>query len=135
MISSGWKSKHYSVPVEEFVSLVGKSTGMPEATSGVFVPQTTGVVQMKLETPPRYSSKRQPGARVWLTQMERYMKLMCYAPTDWLDVVAMRVEGAASSWVNAVLQDISAGRRPVFHTWARFKEAMVQRFEPVTEVE
>ena len=57
--------------------------------------------------------------------MERYMKLMCYAPTDWLDVLAMRVEGAASSWVNAVLQDISAGRRPVFHTWAQFKEAMV----------
>ena len=26
MISSGWKSKDYSVPVEESVSLVGKST-------------------------------------------------------------------------------------------------------------
>ena len=63
------------------------------------------------------------------------MKLMRYAPTNWLDVVAMRVEGTASSWVNAVLQNISAGRRPVFCTWAQFKEAMVQRFELVTEVE
>ena len=63
------------------------------------------------------------------------MKLMRYAPTDWLDVVAMRVEGAASSCVNVVLQDISAGRRPVFRTWAQFKEAMVQQFEPVTQVE
>ena len=63
------------------------------------------------------------------------MKLTCYAPTNWLDVVAMRVEGATISWVNAVLQDISAGRKPVFHTWAQFKEAMVERFEPVTEVE
>ena len=62
------------------------------------------------------------------------MKLMRYAPTDWLDVVAMRVEGAASSWVNKVLQDISAGRRPVFRTWAQFKEAMAQQFEPVIEV-
>ena len=61
------------------------------------------------------------------------MKLMRYAPTDWLDVVAMRVEGTASSWMNAVLQDISAGRRPVFCTCAQFKEAMVQQFEPVTE--
>ena len=60
---------------------------------------------------------------------------MRYAPTDWIDVVAMRVEGAASSWVNAVLQDISEGRRPVFHTWAQFRDAMVQRFEPVMEVE
>ena len=46
-------------------------------------------------------------------------------PTDWLDVVAMRVEGAASSWVNAVLQDISAGRRPIFCTCVQFKEVMV----------
>ena len=67
--------------------------------------------------------------------MKRYMKLMRYAPTDWLDVVAMRVEGIASSWVNAVLQDISAAHRPVFRTWAQFKEAMVQQFELVTEVE
>ena len=62
------------------------------------------------------------------------MKLMRYAPIDWLDALAMRVEGVASSWVNAVLQDISTGRRPVFRTWAQFKEAMVQWFEPATEV-
>ena len=80
---------------------------------------------MKLEAPLRYSGKKQLGARVWLTQMERYMKLMRYAPTNWLDVVAMRVEGAASSWVNGVLQDVSAGHRPVFRTWAQFRDAMV----------
>ena len=57
------------------------------------------------------------------------------SPTDWLDVVAMRVEGAASSWVNAVLQEISEGRRLVFHRWAQFTDAMVQRLEPVTKVE
>ena len=51
MVSSGWKSKDYSTPVEEFVSLVGKSTGMPETTSGGFAPQTAGVGQMKLEAP------------------------------------------------------------------------------------
>ena len=61
------------------------------------------------------------------------MRLMRYAPTNWLNVVVMGVEGAASSWVNAVLQDISKGRRPVFDTWAQFRDAMVQRFEPVTE--
>ena len=54
MISSGWKSKDYSVLIEESVLLVGKSTGIPEATSGGFVPQTVGVGQMKLEAPPRY---------------------------------------------------------------------------------
>ena len=63
------------------------------------------------------------------------MRLMRYAPTDLLDVVAMRVEGAASSWVNAALQDVAAGRRAVFCTWAQFRDAMVQCFELVTEVE
>ena len=36
------------------------------------------------------------------------MRLMRYTPTDWLDVVAMRVEGMASSWVNAILQDVAS---------------------------
>ena len=57
--------------------------------------------------------------------MERYMKFMRYDPTDWLDVVAMRVEGAASSWVNAVLQDVAVGCRPLFHTWVQFRDPMV----------
>ena len=45
MISLGWKSKDYSVPVEESVSLVGKSTGMVEATLGVSHPRLLGLVK------------------------------------------------------------------------------------------
>ena len=103
MVTSRWKSKDYSAFAEESILLVGKSTGMPETTSGGFAPQTAGVDQMKLEAPTSYYSKRQPRVRVSLTQMELYMQLMRYTPTDWLDVVAMRVEGATSSWVNVVL--------------------------------
>ena len=40
MVTSGWQSKDYSVPIEESVSLVGKSRGMPKTTSGGFVPHT-----------------------------------------------------------------------------------------------
>ena len=64
MVTSGWKSKDYSAPAEESVSLVGKSTVLPETTSGGFAPHTAGVSQMKLEAPPLYSGKRQPAARV-----------------------------------------------------------------------
>ena len=39
MVTLGWKSKDYSAPTEESVSLVGKSTGMLETTSGGFAPQ------------------------------------------------------------------------------------------------
>ena len=52
MVTSGWKSKDYSAPAEESVSLVGKSTVLPETTSGGFAPHTAGVGQMKLEAPP-----------------------------------------------------------------------------------
>ena len=43
MVTSGWKSKNYSVPTEESVSLVGKSMGMPETTSEGFAPQTAEI--------------------------------------------------------------------------------------------
>ena len=62
MVTWGWKSKDHLAPTEESVSLVGKSTGMPETTSGGFAPQTARVGQMKLKAPLRYSDKRQPGA-------------------------------------------------------------------------
>ena len=52
MVTLGWESKDYSAPVEETVSPVGKSTGMPMATSRGCVPQTAGVGQMQLEAPP-----------------------------------------------------------------------------------
>ena len=51
MVTSGEKSKDYSVPAEESASLVGKSTGMPATTSGGFALHTAGVGQMKLEAP------------------------------------------------------------------------------------
>ena len=81
------------------------------------MPHTIGVDQMQLEAPPRYSGKKQLSAWTWLSQMERYMQLMKYAPTDWLDVVAMRVDGAASSWVNVMLQEVVDGRRQAFRMW------------------
>ena len=87
----------------EDVSLVGKSADMATTSAGGSTPLTAAGGHIKLEAPPRYSGKRQPGVRVWLTQMERYIRLMRYSPSDWLDIVAMRVEGAANSWVNAVL--------------------------------
>ena len=51
------------------------------------------------------------------------MMLMKYSPFDWLDIVAMRVEGAANSWVNAVLQDVVVGHRAAFLMWRQFMQA------------
>ena len=90
---------------------------------------------MKLDAPPRYGGGRRPGVRVWLSHMERYMRLMKFPPSDWLDIVAMRVEGAASSWMNAALVAIERNQRPRFLDWADFSAAIIAAFEPVTELE
>ena len=63
------------------------------------------------------------------------MRLMQYSLITWDDVVAIRVEGATSNCVNAVLQDVDANHKPGFCTWSQFKEAMVQELELVIEVE
>ena len=135
MVAKGAVPQDYSASVSDTVSLVGKEPMMGGPSPGGFMPHTAGVGQMKLEAPPRYSGKKQPSVRTWLSQMERYMRLMKYAPTDWLDVVAMRVDGATSSWVNAVLQEVANGRRQAFRTWGQFKVAMIHRFESITETE
>ena len=64
MVEALWKSIDFLAPTEELISLVGKSMGMPTATSGSFIPQIVGIGQMKLEAPPQYFGKRQPGLRV-----------------------------------------------------------------------
>ena len=61
------------------------------------------------------------------------MRLMRYDPMDWLDIVAMRIEGAASSWVNATIQAIQLGWRPYFADWEDFRVAMIVAFEPIIE--
>ena len=66
-----------------------------------------GVGQIKLDTPPRYAGGRRPSARVWLSSIERYMCLVHFDSQDWIDVVAMRIDGTASSWINATIVVVS----------------------------
>ena len=95
MVESLWRSKDYLATAEETISLVEKAVEMPGTTSRGFASQTTRVGQMKLDAPPQYLGKRKLGVQVWLTQMECDMRLMrYYAPANWLDFVAMHVEGA-----------------------------------------
>ena len=119
----------------EDVSLVDKSGDVATTSTGGSTALIVVGCQVKIEAPPSYSRKRQLGVCMWLTQMKRYIKLMKYSPSDWLVIAAMRVEGAASSWVNVVLQNVAVGHRPAFLTWRPFMQAMIHRFEPMTELE
>lgn len=72
----------YSATIGDDVSSVGKSMVLLGPFSGRFTPQTDGVGQMKFEVPPRYGKNGQLSIQVWLTQMERYMRLMRYVSID-----------------------------------------------------
>ena len=60
------------------ISLVDKPTDVAKTFAGRSTPLTIVGGHVKIETPSRYSGKRQLGVRVWLTQMECYIKLMKY---------------------------------------------------------
>ena len=62
---------------------------------------------MELDMPPRYARGRRPSARVWLSSIERYMRLVHFDPQDWIDVVAVRIDGTTSSWINATIVVVS----------------------------
>ena len=62
---------------------------------------------MKLDTPTRYARGRCPNAHVWLLSIGRYMRLVHFDPQDWIDVVAMRIDETASSWMNATIVVVS----------------------------
>ena len=88
----GWKKREKNAQnAMEFLISVDLGKVWPP------LPLTAAGDQVKIEAPPRYSGKAQQSVHVWLTQMEQYIRLMRYSPSDWLDIVAMRVEGAASS--------------------------------------
>ena len=63
------------------------------------------------------------------------MRLMRYPLTDWIDIVATRLDGAASSWMEKELQNARRQRRVAWAMWEGFTAAMTRAFEPATVVE
>ena len=91
--------------------------------------------QMKLEAPPQYSGGKKPSVRRWLGEVQRWMRLMAYPEDQYVDIVATRLEGAALSWLEGVLQAVERHQWQPWADWAEFWEAMVRTFEPLTEQE
>ena len=63
------------------------------------------------------------------------MRLVRYPPADWVDIVATRLDGAASTWIERELQRARRQHRAVWTMWEAFTDAMARAFEPVTVVE
>ena len=52
----------------------------------------------------------------------------------WVEIVALRLYGAAATWANALLLEVYEGKRMPY-TWEEFHRHMIARFEFVTENE
>ena len=63
------------------------------------------------------------------------MRLMRYPSADWVDIVATRIDGAVSTWIERELKRARWQHRAAWATWEAFTDAMARAFEPVTVVE
>ena len=52
-----------------------------------------------------------------------------------MDIVATKLDGAASTWIERELQRTRRQHRATWTTWEAFTDAMARAFEPVTVVE
>ena len=68
-----------------------------------------GVGRLKLDPPPRYKGGRFPGVWRFLTDVERWMRLMEYPVEKYVDIIATRCEGGPQLWINNSQRDILAG--------------------------
>ena len=53
---------------------------------------------------------------------------------DWVEIAALRLDGAAATWVNALFLEVSEGKWMPY-TWEEFSRHMSARFEFVTKNE
>ena len=88
-----------------------------------------------MEAPPRYKGGRNPGVRRFLTDAERWMRLMRFPREHYVDIIATRCEGGPQLWINNAQRDIAAGLRSDWADYAEFQEEFVRTFEPTTDAE
>ena len=94
-------------------------------------PHTVGA--LRLEAPPRYGGGTRPGVRAWLREVSRWMRLMEYPRANWVDIVATRLEGAASSWLSHEQVAIERHTRADWDDWDAFTREFISAFEPTTD--
>ena len=61
------------------------------------------------------------------------MRLMDYPQAKWIDIVATRTEGAASSWLSHEQIAMERGTHAPWAGWADFSQEMIRAFEPTTD--
>ena len=121
--------------IECIANLPHQSAATMGTTARTSTGAPLGIGQLKLEGPVRYSGGRKSSVRAWLVEVEQWMRLMRYPPTDWVDIVVTRLDEATSMWIERELQRARQQHRATWTTWEAFTDAMARAFEPATVVE
>ena len=90
--------------------------------------------QLKLEPPVKYLGQRRLGVQAWLMKQEWYLRLSRFSMEEWVEIAALRLDGAAATWAKALLLEVSEKKRMPY-TWAEFRTHTIARFESVTKNE
>ena len=93
---------------------------VPQYRHPVLEARPHAVGALRLEAPARYAGGAKPGVRTWLREVSRWMWLMVYPQAKWINIVATRTEGTASSWLSHEQITMERGTRTPWAGWAIF---------------
>ena len=72
---------------------------------------------------------------VWLTKVERWLRL-CQIPWEaMVDSTVSRLTGGALTWVNSRIADAERRYQQAFRNWQEFRDAFLRQFEPLSAQE
>ena len=94
------------------------------------------IPKVKVDAPDKFDgrpTKVKPS--VWLTEVERWLRL-CQIPWEaMVDSTASRLRGGALTWVNSRIADAERRGQPAFRNWQEFRDAFLRQFEPLSAQE
>ena len=95
----------------------------------------TSTVRLKLPKPPVFTGRnREPTPTNWGHQMETYLQAnnVNLNNNDIIPYVAGYLADSALTWYRTHLAEVRKGLWQDFSTWFAFKEALIQRFTPIS---
>ena len=95
----------------------------------------TSTVRLKLPKPPVFTGRnREPTPTNWGHQMETYLQAnnVNLNNNDIIPYVAGYLADSALTWYRTHLAEVRKGLSQDFSTWSAFKEALIQRFTPIS---
>ena len=114
---------------------LGEVRQLQQATPTSSSTSNTSSVRLKLPKPPVFTGRnREPTPINWGHQMETYLQAnsVNLNAGDVVPYVAGYLADSALTWYRIHVANVQKGLEQDFNTWFAFKEALIQRFTPIS---